>query len=407
MSDKLTSEQLDIMRKRDILLNERLQSVNELITGRSAFLADFINGQDGKNSEEKTDAFISELIDCFKRRRKLEKRRALERNTEEMYRAFLYLAIHGLVDKRIRKLSGFTVLSEAESFADVIGFAEDLEPSGIGDYRDFLIADLDSFISRYNLYKVDRIIPVQGTFGILMYVMRDCMESFVLRGLPRSKQVLLCKEYAERVGLSETKKNMLIEAVMDELYSDPDADGYFEYLDSLIAADRETQRKLYEEEVSDGSFSGTFEEYLELGGPDPDEYEKELEEREAIADAVASLGEEQTYKDSEKLRGYTDEEIEEQLSRKMSDDNWDNSVRWLNALPDTERYCAAYKKFAELYFENDHSGLAGDIEDMIDAFLFEHRLSAFSFGDDYLMINYYFDQFRSRVESELVRGRKK
>lgn len=155
-------------------------------------------------------------------------------------------------------------------------------------------------------------------------------------------------------------------------------------------------------------FAGTFEEYLDhMDEPALNEFVRELEKREAIAEAVGALGEEESYKDSEKLRGFSDEEIEEHLKRKTSDDNWDNTVKWLGSLSSPERYSAAFKKVAKLYLENAHADLVNDTADMIDVFLFEHKLSAFSFGDDYVRINYYFNRFRSRVESELVRGRKK
>ena len=408
MSYKLNEKELYIMRKRGLLLNERLQSVSDMITGRSAALAEFINGEDGKPSEKKTDALISELIGCLKRRRELENRRAPENDAEEMYRAFLYLAILGLTDKRIGKTTDLWRTAPSESFADVIGAAEELEPSGIASYKEFLLADLDRFILRH-VSGVNRLrMPVHGTLGLLMYVMSDGMDSFVLRELHRRDQVLLCNEYAKRFGLSGAQTCELIGDVMDNLYGAPYDDGYDEYIAELAAETEAEQRKLYEQDVSEGKFSGTFEEYLaKIDEPALNELIKELEEREAVAEAVTALGEEESYEDSEKLRGYSAGEIKEMLERKTSDDNWDNTVKWLDALPSAERYCAEYRKFVGLYFNTAHDGFANGIAEMIDVFLFEHGLSAFSFGDDYVMLNYHFDKFKARVEAELARGAKK
>lgn len=363
MSEKMTAEQLELMRSRKLILDNRLNALSELIAGRGTALAGFTADENGKISEERVSALISELIDCFNRRRRLEKRRVLGKKDEEMYRAFLYLAIAGLVP-------GQNGLMPPESFSDLIKFAEGLEDSGLKSYSDFLIADLHGFVTWYCSVEFSRFdLPLDGTFGILNYVTRDYMEHFTLYSLDRSEQTRLCGGYAERFGMSEDEKQRLTDDVLYQIYDyENDLKAYDEYMRSLAAEEEAAQRAEYEKQVGEGSFTGSFEEYLSAGEPP-----------------------------------ITDEDIE----RLGSDDGGyynDIAAAWLESL-NAVRFCSCYDKFAGLYFKGGRSDFPRVISEMIDTFLFEHKLSAFSFGDDYLTVNYYLGRCMSRIEKEIERRR--
>ena len=363
MPEKMTAEQLELMRSRKLILNNRLNALSELIAGRGAALAEFTADENGNISEEKVSSLISELIGCLNRRRRLEKRRVLGKKDEEMYRAFLYLAIAGLVP-------GQNGLMPPESFSDIIKFAEGLEDSGLKSYSDFLAADLHGFVTWYCSVEFSRFdLPIVGTFGILKYLVRDYMEHFVLYSMDRNEQARLCGEYAERFGMSGDEKQRLTDDVLYQIYDyENDLKAYDEYMRGLAAEEEAAQRAEYEKQVGEGSFTGSFEEYLsDLEPP------------------------------------VTDEDIE-RLSSDDSDYYNDTAAAWLETL-DAGRFCGSYDKFAELYFKGDRSDFVKDISEMTDTFLFEHKLSAFSFGDDYLTVNYYLGRCISRIEKEIERRR--
>lgn len=67
-----------------------------------------------------------------------------------------------------------------------------------------------------------------------------------------------------------------------------------------------------------------------------------------------------------------------------------------------------FQRFLQLYFDSpDRVRFAEDIGNMVDTFLYEHGVSAFSPGDDYGMIHYYIDRMKIRIERKIERGKNK
>ena len=115
MPTKMTKKQLELAHYRRLLLDDRLQELDDLITGRGSSLVPFVSGEDGKASDEKADALIDRRIGCLKRRRKLENRPAPDEKTEEMYRSFLYLAIFGLVNRENRRVHSKSIENNTDN----------------------------------------------------------------------------------------------------------------------------------------------------------------------------------------------------------------------------------------------------------------------------------------------------
>lgn len=371
MSQKLTAKQLELMQGRKTLLDESMKALCGLIAGQNNSLAPFIADGDGKISEKCVNALITAFINCLNRRRRLEKLRPLPSMTEELYRAFLYLAL----------LSPYLCdngsVRPAESFSDIAAFAKGFEESGFEEYGDFLMADLNGYVTRYCYGSCNAPYePIYGSFGILLWVMRDFMEHFALQSFSRDDQIWLCEKYAGRHSLSAEDRKHLTDDVLYQLYDfEKDMENYDRYMRELAEQEEAEQRAEYEKQVSDGSFSGTFAEYR-------------------LAELDRSIP-------------ITDEDIERLNQNAETVENVNAVLRLLDTISDPKRYCDCFDTFAKLYFQCDREAFVNDISDMLDTFLFEHRLSAFSFGDGYLMINHYLEQFRKRVEKELARGRGK
>lgn len=78
---------------------------------------------------------------------------------------------------------------------------------------------------------------------------------------------------------------------------------------------------------------------------------------------------------------------------------------WKNSVVAPEKFIAKYLRYRELFFAIDHSKMREDIEKMIDVFLYEQGLSAFSLGKNYVMIPYRTERFCSTLKSEIRKAR--
>ena len=78
---------------------------------------------------------------------------------------------------------------------------------------------------------------------------------------------------------------------------------------------------------------------------------------------------------------------------------------WKNAVVSPEKFIAKYLRFRELFFEIKHFEMRDDIEKMIDIFLYEQGLSAFSLGERYVMIPYRIERFCGTLKSEIRKAR--
>lgn len=78
---------------------------------------------------------------------------------------------------------------------------------------------------------------------------------------------------------------------------------------------------------------------------------------------------------------------------------------WKNEVVSPEKFIAKYLRYRELFFAIDHSKMQEDIEKMIDVFLYEQGLSAFSLGKNYVMIPYRTERFCGILKSEIRKAR--
>lgn len=83
----------------------------------------------------------------------------------------------------------------------------------------------------------------------------------------------------------------------------------------------------------------------------------------------------------------------------------DSHNEWKNSVISPERFIAKYLRYRELFFAIDHSKMRDDIEKMIDVFLYEQGLSAFSLGKNYVMIPYRTERFCGILKSEIRKAR--
>ena len=130
------------------------------------------------------------------------------------------------------------------------------------------------------------------------------------------------------------------------------------------------------------------------------DYFKQIE-REQLAQKPPMTAEEMlsrsegSYNEEEPIFG--DEELVDEAT--ASHDKWRKSV------VSPEKFIAKYLRYRELFFALDHSRMKDDIEKMIDIFLYEQGVSAFSLGERYVMIPYRTDRFCGVLKSEIRKAR--
>lgn len=370
MSKEITKEQAEKMRYRQIILDEKLIRINNMINGRGRSFYPFITDKNGKISAEKTDEFISELINSLEHYRSALGEEKLDEASKEAYKYFLYYACFGLIwtEGKRRLEYGQTVISE--TFADIIGFADDLGSINYGSYDEFIKAAYESFR--------------KGSTR-LPYFLERARESLQLLGYadpfmaaqPREVLIELCKNYAEEHNISDEENSRYISEINDlfdfDNYPDPEFDC----------------------EEDEDSINAMIEEYI-----------AEEEKKQEIANAIDDLGEDEDYGDSELLREFSSEKLKE-IESWRSELNAENiSAYWRNNIvADHKRFFDSCDKFIRLYFNIDRQKLHDDITHMTDTFLFEHKLSAFSLGKAYGLVTYQVGKMQDSVEKKIKRAK--
>lgn len=370
MPKKFTREQAEKMRYRQILLDEKLREISNMINGRGQSFYPFIADENGKVSDKKLDAFISELMKSLKHYRSASEEGKFDKTAEEAYRCFLYYACLGLIWTADKRSSSAVQTVISETFADIIDFAEGLAQVNYSSYDEFLTA----------AYKDLR----EGTSELPQFFVR-IWESLQLLGYAepfaymQSREVLLklCKKYAEENNISDKENSRYVDEINalfeDTYYPEPEPD--------------------FEED--EDSINAMIEEYI-----------AEEEKKQEIADAIDALGEDDDYSDSELLKEYSSEEIEGIENWNAEQKMLDTSAYWRsNTVADHKRFFDSCSSFIRLYFSIDRRKMLDDITHMIDAFLFEHKLSAFSFGRAYGLVTYQVEKMQDRIETKIERAK--
>ena len=380
MAKKITKSQNELMYYRQAILNDRLRMLNNLINGRNSSFYPFIEDKDGKASEKKVDKLISDLLKSLEHHFQFSGRGSLNDDTAEMYRCFLYCAMFGLKYKENPKFPSVSDRTFPKTFADITEFAESIESSGCKSYGDFLMLE-------YSLYR-DNFKESSYFFDRMSESIRMLGMSFV-KELPSEVQKKLCMDYAKENNISEEENEYYIS----------DAEGVFESEEFL---------KWEEERYAAAESEWEHEDMEELERHQEEEFLKMWQEAEKVAAALEALPEGASYEDNEFLRNYTEEQIVNIMAEyDFYNDSGDAEAlaHWRENRVNAARFFDSYNRFAELYFTINHDNMVNDIINMTDTFLFENQLSAFSFGEDYGIINHQLEKMCNQIKNEIKRSR--
>lgn len=390
---KVTKEQVMDTFYRSVLLSDKMDELEGLISGKGVSFLPMITDESRRTVPEKLEALIKELIESLKHYLELENRK-LRDWEEEMYSCFLYCAMSMTRTKENRHDPLLRLTKRSQSFGDIIEIAEDVgtDKSDVKSYRDFLKifydwyrnwcknvferCDSRGFTDKRSRFCSQMMSALKYTF----------MKPEFFINPPRETRIELCEEYARENGISERDN-----AVYLQIAKDPD--GFYRELsdyriDFPMMPDPRDPREPYADEDED---------------PYDPVKEKEYEKTGAIMRALTPTGSSGSYEDNDLLKDFTPEELMRYERLRCLNKTLNENLRYLMHGVDSRELQKRFQRFTELYYDNDRSGFSENVLHMVEAYLIENRLSPFAFGDDYGLVMYQIERAQKRIASEIER----
>lgn len=397
---KVTKEQVMDSFYRTVLLSDKMDELEGLISGKGISFLPMITDDDENTVPEKLEALIKDLIESLKHYLELENRK-LEDWEEEMYSCFLYCAMSMTRMKENRRDPLLRLEKRSQSFGDIIELAEDVgtDKTDIESYYDFL----KLFYSWYRdeckviFEKYDRrdFTDKRSKFcSQMMYALKlTFMKPEFFINPPREIRIALCEEYARENRISKSAN-----AIYLQIAEDPDK--FYEELFDI----RQSDRRYPDPRESNPYPDENEDENVDLYDPVK---EMEYERDKAIMRDLGSVSSSGSYEDNDWLKDLTPEELMRYERLRCINKNSDKNLYYLMHGVDSHELQKRFQRFTELYYDSDHSGFLGNVQRMVEAYLIENRLSSFAFGDDYGLIMYQIERAQKRIASEIERVKNK
>lgn len=409
MANEITENQMDKMRYRRFVVKDKLRNIEQIVTGRAESYLPFISDEDGRVTKEKTERFIAEMLNALRRYIKLDSRRTLSEDIIKMYESFLYCAVTGLTLERLPRDRDVTKFGLPSAFGDIVSLAGKVDIFGCESYNYYLESCYRGYLAeckrrdeteKNSEFPVHYVICPYNTqmdsdfFGGIKLALQELGYPHFIECLPEDTINKLkggADKSAEKMEMAKApvlEKNPPVNYAVDEDVSD-------------------AYEGIADERYFDEDYTDILEDYRY--SEENQEYLRTAEEDNNILEEIESLPENKTYADSRFLKNQPHEKIHQLEQRKALNENPDVISQWTNkVLFDEETLFKNFYRFMWLYFDNpDRRYFVEDIENMVDTFLFENGISAFSLGDDFAMVNYFIDHMKMRIEGEIRRGKRK
>ncbi len=321
------------------IFNEILTDISDLVSGRGSSLIPFISDEYGNISDKQIDSLISELLECLSRYNKQVNIINTIESNEEL-REFYSCFL----------------------YCTIRGIA-DFEHPDIDDY--IMVRDVSTFSDIIKMANDPHTLSINSESELRETEFNSSCTHYMNTGFfsccDMAYEILTGKSITDTFT-AEKKKDL--KHPNDRMYEQLAKNSGFASADEYI-------NDILLEEAKDNGFE-TIEEY--------EEYCRNLLEENTI-----SIEDEQQF----------EEELEYCRQVKESKEAWKHSI----AAP--ELFIERYMRYRELYFKVGRNSMAADIENMIDTYLFEHKLSAFSLESKYGMIAYRVETMESILKNEM------
>lgn len=324
-------------------LPERIRCLEEIATGRNISFLPLITGKDGTISQNKQTALVRKMLEALTvYRNSMHDTTPRSEKQMQLYRYFLYNAMMCL---RCRPFSG---------------------------YRDMYYYERWEFASCFS--DLTDLAAQAGAWKTLHDLEEAELESLARApGTPALSPGLFCS--------MDDSYQLVFGRHVAMLLPKARRDAHMNAVNEGMEADAEESWSMLEEDARRAGYDSARAYAAALA----EAYEEDLTEEEIRAEEEYLAHAEEDRKAGEKAK--------KEFFRRIGD-----RKQWLQR----------YLRFRELYFseDTDVTLLAGDIRDAVDAYLYIHKLSPFSFGDAYGLITNRLDHMTGQLRAEVKRARR-
>ena len=309
-----------------------------------------IEDEKGHIDPAKLDVMITDMLDALDRYLEFSEKEPLDDKQREWYRAYLYCVI---ASPDIDMLWLIPEYISSRCYEDIFKFA-DFDPS---------ILDMKEFIWNENHewnYEAD----VQS--DILFYLMHS-----------------YCTLTGKHISMTyDEEQKEIYEKLGPAL--------------SLSVEDRDPDKDLYEEtEGSEETEETHWESKIQMAGAEGYDDEDSVSDDEAD-DPYDEIPDDVLYE----MALQTAEEDQKEYDKKIK-----SVDRWCEHVGDAKRYEEEYLKFRKLFFTADHARMKEDMKNMVDTYLYEEKISAYTLWDEYSIVSDALNAIPGRIRRAIAKAR--
>ena len=386
-------------RKRD--LEKSLEQIRDVMEGGSTNLHALIQNEDGVINPEKLDQMVEDLMESLAHYKENFGEEPMPDTLREWYKSYLYCAI--LSPKYIYAHCMYWEYTTGKNFRDLSIYAKEL--MGYDSLQELIWTENHEWSSE---------IDVGEDF---IFYMNDCLHKLFQKEM---------KEYyteEEKQALSE------VEPALEWSLEDR-IDGYT--IKEQIVYEEEQERKQEEllrqeenkrteglSETEEGKDAEELQKQIEIGIEIVTALETRRIRRQVESEEEENPGEVDLSKEERELYQYFDENGNPSDQPPYYDNTefleWEEQQEiencvylincWEKTIPDPERLLKEYLRFRELFFKVDKSRFADDMRHMVDAYLYENEISAYSLDDTYALVDKAVNGTVERLQREIRRAR--
>ena len=359
---KYDKNAINIVEFRKHNLETEFDRIRRIMSGYFEFVYPFIENKKGVIESERIDSVITDMLDALDRYIDTCREKKLSKDQREWYRSYLYCV---LVSPDVYTEWLAPEYGYARKFEDIIELT-DIDPV-LQDPYEFIWYENHSWEDEDDTQR-----------DILFYMAHSyrCLMDKELNEIYTNREKSIYKKLAPSFewGYNRRRPGMDLLTQIDVEKAEAEEQAEAE-------EEEHVSRIRMEDEISES------EDYL---GYDPDSESQLLyeEENEPDPEIMLQIMEEQEKEDQHRF------EIA-----------MGTITKWCSHIGDKERFEQEYKNFRKYFFKADLSRMKEDMTHLVDAFLYESGISAYSIDKNYGLVNKAINSAEASIKSAVFRAR--
>ncbi|MBR1854614.1 MAG: hypothetical protein IJ794_15970 [Lachnospiraceae bacterium] len=363
------------------MLEAELEEIRRVMSGHSNDIYEQIMGEDDRIDAGKLDRMIGQMMEALAHYKECCGEEPLTEEQEQWYRSYLYLAITG--PKYIYAHCTNWIYYSDKFFADLYKLA-------------------DGHMDRKDLH--DLIWRERHTWSC-----EDDVDEDFLFTMTEALQSLTGKDIDAFYTEEERAAFKDVEPALEWSVDDR--------IDSMDVMEQIEQEKRWAEETAAAGDGDDTEETAEDDAKTERETAAEYTgtmEKTPVTESVVDTGNLAMEEDFEDGRMYEEEIYEtpewdtdmmETWFQMRMDEARESVERWMGRLPVENRFEEEYLHFRRNLLVVDHSHLQSDMEHLVEAYLYEQGISAYSLDDTYGLVDKALEMTKAGLYREIGRAR--